>query len=236
MKELKEIFNKLGIDFTDNKEKIYRGYMKDILRLNEHINLTAITEENDFISAHYVDSLACAFAYEFQEANKIIDVGTGGGFPGIPLAIAFPDKKFVLIDSLNKRIKIINELCEKYDINNVSAVHGRAEELGRNKILREAFDLCVSRAVANMAVLAELCIPFVSIGGSFIAYKGPGSDGEIADAAKAIKILGGSLRRIDTEEAGPKETSHRLVVISKEKSTPAKYPRKPGTPKKTPIR
>lgn len=233
---LRDTFRRLGMELTEEKETIYRGYMEDILELNESINLTAIRERDAFIAGHYDDSMACAFTPEFQEAGRIIDVGTGGGFPGIPLAIAYPDKEFVLVDSLNKRIKIIVSLAEKYGLSNVQALHGRAEELGRREGLREAFDLCVSRAVANMSTLTELCLPFVREGGSFIAYKGPGSDGEIADAAKAIEILGGSLRSVEKAYGGPEGTEHRLVIVSKKKKTPAKYPRKPGTPGKSPIK
>lgn len=235
-RKLGEIFSRLGIEFTEEKERIYRGYMEDILELNESINLTAIRERDAFIAGHYEDSMACAFTPDFREAGRIIDVGTGGGFPGIPLAIAFPEKEFVLVDSLNKRIKIIVNLAEKYGLSNVTALHGRAEELGRREGMRESFDLCVSRAVANMSTLSELCLPFVREGGSFIAYKGPGSDGEIADADKAIKILGGSLKSVERAYGGPEGTEHRLVIVSKKRQTPSKYPRKAGTPGKTPIK
>lgn len=236
MKELKEVFERLNIDFDEERESKYKGYMDDVLELNKSINLTAITDRDKFIEGHYVDSLACAFLQEFDKARRVVDIGTGGGFPGVPLAIAYPDKEFVLVDSLNKRIKIINSLCEKYEITNVKAIHGRAEELARKSDLRDSFDMCVSRAVANMSTLVELCLPFVKTGGFFVAYKGPESDEEINNSAKAIKTLGGTMDRIAATEIGPRGTQHRLVIVSKEKETPKKYPRKPGTPGKTPIR
>ena len=171
MNNFREIFRKLDIAFSPDKEDKLSGYMDEILELNQHINLTAITDRDEFIRKHYIDSLLCVSYDEFKNAKNIIDVGTGGGFPGVPLAVAFPEKNFVLIDSLNKRIKIINELCEKLGIMNVRAVHGRAEELARKKDMRDSFDLCVSRAVANMSTLTEYCLPFVKKGGCFIAYK-----------------------------------------------------------------
>ncbi|MDD6191199.1 MAG: 16S rRNA (guanine(527)-N(7))-methyltransferase RsmG [Firmicutes bacterium] len=236
MKELKEVFDRLNIEFDEERESKYKGYMDDVLELNKSINLTAITDRDKFIEGHYVDSLACAFLQEFDKARRVVDIGTGGGFPGVPLAIAYPDKEFVLVDSLNKRIKIINSLCEKYEITNVKAIHGRAEELARKSDLRDSFDMCVSRAVANMSTLVELCLPFVKTGGFFVAYKGPESDEEINNSAKAIKTLGGTMDRIAAAEIGPRGTQHRLVIVSKERETPKKYPRKPGTPGKTPIR
>ena len=236
MKELKEVFDRLNIEFDEERESKYKGYMDDVLELNKSINLTAITDKDKFIEGHYVDSLACAFLQEFDKARRVVDIGTGGGFPGVPLAIAYPDKEFVLVDSLNKRIKIINSLCEKYEITNVKAIHGRAEEFARKPDLRDSFDMCVSRAVANMSTLVELCLPFVKTGGFFVAYKGPESDEEINNSAKAIKTLGGTMDRVAAAEIGPRGTQHRLVIVSKEKETPKKYPRKPGTPVKTPIR
>lgn len=236
MKELKEVFDRLNIEFDEERESKYKGYMDDVLELNKSINLTAITDRDKFIEGHYVDSLACAFLQEFDKARRVVDIGTGGGFPGVPLAIAYPDKEFVLVDSLNKRIKIINSLCEKYEITNVKAIHGRAEELARKSDLRDSFDMCVSRAVANMSTLVELCLPFVKTGGFFVAYKGPESDEEINNSAKAIKTLGGTMDRIAAAEIGPRGTQHRLVIVSKERETPKKYPRKSGTPGKTPIR
>ena len=215
MKNVESICSRLHINYDDGKSRKFEGYMESVLEKNKHINLTAITDRDEFIRKHYVDSLLCASSAEFRNANSVIDVGTGGGFPGIPLAIAFPEKEFVLIDSLNKRIRIINELCENYGIDNVTALHGRAEELGRNSNFRESFDICVSRAVANMSTLSEYCLPFVKIGGTFIAYKGPECSEELNNASNAIRMLGGEVMRIENPQFDELPFEHTLIYINK---------------------
>lgn len=236
MEELMKVFNIPGVDSSDEKLRQLSGYMEGILDFNESINLTAITDRKEFIAKHYIDSLMCAAMDEINDADTVIDVGTGGGFPGVPLAIAFPEKKFTLIDSLNKRIKIVNQLCDELEIKNVRAIHGRAEELARKKDMREQFDICVSRAVANMATLSEYCLPFVKVGGSFIAYKGPDCESEVKEASNAIEKLGGCLLRIERPEADGVAFDHRLIVVKKIVATAAKFPRKPGTPSKEPMK
>ena len=236
MKNVESICSRLHINYDDGKSRKFEGYMESVFEKNKHINLTAITDRDEFIRKHYVDSLLCASSAEFRNANSVIDVGTGGGFPGIPLAIAFPEKEFVLIDSLNKRIRIINELCENYGIDNVTALHGRAEELGRNSNFRESFDICVSRAVANMSTLSEYCLPFVKIGGTFIAYKGPECSEELNNASNAIRMLGGEVMRIENPQFDELQFEHTLIYINKAESTRSKYPRKAGTPSKEPIK
>ena len=163
-------------------------------------------------------------------------MGTGGGFPGIPLAIAAPDKKFVLMDSLNKRIRIIRELCDEIGIKNVEAIHGRAEEIARNKIYRQNFDLCVSRAVANLSVLSEYCIPFLKKGGWFLAYKGPDVGEELEESKKAVHILGGKIRKTEQVAVNNFAFDHKIIFIEKTKDTPPKFPRKAGTPSKDPLK
>ena len=236
MKELQNALEQLNIPYTEETLEKYRLYMEGIIEWNEKVNLTSITDKDEFIKLHFIDSIMSVPCEEFQKANKIIDVGTGGGFPGIPLALAAPDKEFVLMDSLNKRIKIINQLCEEIGITNVTAVHARAEELAKNKGHRQQYDLCVSRAVANLSTLSEYCLPFIKKGGWVLSYKGPDTDKELSDAKKAIKILGG---QIDREELASLESSgleHKIIFIKKVKDTPAKYPRKAGTPSKDPLK
>ena len=233
MELLKSYMEKLNIYFTDGMLVQFEKYMDGILEWNKNINLTAITEKDEFVLKHYVDSVLGVNLPEYDTAKKIIDVGTGGGFPGIPLAIVSPDKNFVLADSLNKRLKVINTLTDECGILNVETVHGRAEELARKKDMREKFDLCVSRAVANMSVLLEYCLPFIKTGGYLLAYKGPDAEKEIEAASKALKVLGGKVNRI--EKVSLDGYNHNIVVIEKIKSTDKKYPRKAGTPTKEPI-
>lgn len=236
MNRVTNLLKRLGIEDADTKTDVMERYMTDILTLNKSINLTAITDRGEFVEKHYIDSLLCAGSTEFIGAKKVIDIGTGGGFPGIPLAVAFPFKKFVLVDSLNKKIEIIRQLCDRLEIGNVIAVHGRAEELAGAKDMRESFDLCVSRAVANMSTLTEYCLPFVRKGGSFIAYKGPGYEEELDAAAEAINILGGELDRVDSTHAVEADFEHMLIYVKKVRATPKEYPRKAGTPAKNPIK
>ena len=220
---------------TEEQKLKLEKYMEGILSWNEKVNLTNITDPAEFRIKHNADSLMCVDFPEFQSAKNIIDVGTGGGFPGIPLAVYAPDKHFTLLDSLNKRLRIIDELAGGLDITNITLVHGRAEDVARNREHREKYDLCVSRAVSNLATLSEYCLPFIKVGGYLLAYKGPGADQEVKDAEKALKTLGGSLvdiRETTMEEYG---LDHRILVIEKVMNTPKAYPRKAGTPLKEPL-
>ena len=220
---------------TEEQKLKLEKYMEGILSWNEKVNLTNITDPAEFRIKHNADSLMCVDFPEFQSAKNIIDVGTGGGFPAIPLAVYAPDKHFTLLDSLNKRLRIIDELAGGLDITNITLVHGRAEDVARNREHREKYDLCVSRAVSNLATLSEYCLPFIKVGGYLLAYKGPGADQEVKDAEKALKTLGGSLvdiRETTMEEYG---LDHRILVIEKVRNTPKAYPRKAGTPLKEPL-
>lgn len=210
--------------------------MEGILAWNEKVNLTNITDPAEFRVKHNADSLMCVDFPEFMEAGTVIDVGTGGGFPGIPLAVYSPQKHFTLLDSLNKRLKIIDELAGELGIDNITLVHSRAEDAAKTKEHREKYDLCVSRAVSNLATLAEYCLPFIKVGGHLLAYKGPGAEEEAKEAAKALKTLGGSL--VDIRETAMEEygLDHRILVIKKVKNTPKAYPRKAGTPLKEPLK
>ena len=231
MSDLTKLMDKLNIEEADAKADVLIRYMEKVLQWNEKVNLTAITDREEFVQKHLVDSLLCAETLEFTESSSICDVGTGGGFPGVPLAVCYPEKEFVLMDSLAKRIKIVQQICDELSIKNVRAVHGRAEDLARTEDYREAFDLCVSRAVANMRVLSEYCIPFVRVGGSFIAYKGADCESEIDGSKEAIRRLGGG----ETEIRKLPHLGHSLVIIKKVSPTPKTYPRKAGTPARKPL-
>ena len=236
MLQIKEAFDAVGVSCSPEMARQLEQYMEGVLSWNEKVNLTAITDRDEFTIKHLLDSVLCCGFPEYQSANKIIDVGTGGGFPGVPLAVVSPEKQFILMDSLKKRLNIIDELTSSIGIRNVSTVHARAEELARNKAHREKYDLCVSRAVANMAVLAEYCLPFIRTGGFLMAYKGPDAESEIAEASHALSLLGGrveEVRRGNLDEFG---IDHKIVVIKKIKNTPSKYPRKAGTPAKEPLK
>lgn len=235
MKQLIAAFAGLGISYDETMLEQFRLYMEGILKWNESINITSIKEKEEFIQRHYIDSLLCAPSKEFRKAKRVIDVGTGGGFPGVPLALIAPDKEFLLMDSLNKRIKVIQELCAELGIKNVTAVHDRAEDLAQKKEHREAYDLCLSRAVANLSTLSEYCLPFLKRGGYFLSYKSLDIEKEIKQAKKAIHILGGNIDREEIADLDGFDLQHKIIFIKKIKRTPAKFPRKAGTPSKDPL-
>lgn len=234
MNILKGALEKLNIPFDDDMISKFEIYMNGILEWNDKINLTAITDHDDFIRKHLIDSVLCFSFKEYKNADTVIDVGTGAGFPGIPLAIVSPDKQFTLADSLNKRLKVIDDVAAEAGIFNQETVHGRAEELAHKKEFRENFDVCVSRAVAALPVLAEYCLPFIKKHGYLLAYKGPDAQKEVEEASKALEILGGKLERI--EHVSLDGYDHNIAVIKKVKSCPAKYPRKAGMPGRNPLK
>ena len=213
----------------------YEKYMNLVLEYNQHVNLTAITDRDEFAVKNIIDSLDAVADERYQKAKRIIDVGTGAGLPGIPLAISSPDKQFVLMDSLAKRVKIVREIAEILDLPNVSVMHGRAEDLAREPEYRESFDMCVSRAVSRLNVLAEYCLPFVRKGGWFVSYKGKNYSEETQEAAGALKKLGGRLDAVEEKTMNEYGLSHVLLYIFKYKSTPDAYPRRAGTPQKKPL-
>ncbi|WP_245156625.1 16S rRNA (guanine(527)-N(7))-methyltransferase RsmG [Clostridium aminobutyricum] len=236
MKQLEKALDTLSIPYTEEMIDKFERYMQLVLEWNEKVNLTAITEREEFIKKHFIDSVLCYSFPEMKKAQTVIDVGTGAGFPGIPLALVYPEKKFVLMDSLNKRLKIIDQICSDLDIQNVKTLHGRAEDLGKSKMYREKYDICVSRAVANLATLSEYCLPFIKVGGAFLAYKGNKAEEEIKEAEKAIHLLGGKLMEERQVKLDDFDLDHHIRVISKCKNTPAKFPRKAGTPSKEPLK
>ena len=204
-----------------------------ILEWNEKINVTAIREKSEFMKKNVEDSLSILGRPEISSALRILDLGTGGGFPGLPLAIACPEKSFVLMDSVSKKLKVVADAAERLGLENVEVIHARAEDLARMPEYRESFDLVVSRAVANMSTLSEYCLPFVKKGGWFVAYKTVSAEEEIKAAAKAIRMLGGA--PVNVAESGDEGDGHVFAIVQKIFSTSAKYPRKAGLPSKQPL-
>ena len=234
MELLRNYFDKFGIPCSEVQYRQFKDYMELLLEMNEHINLTAIKEPKEFILKHYVDSSIIYNSAEYGMAKTVLDLGTGGGFPGVPLAILSPEKEFILVDSLNKKLKAVLEMAKKIGLKNVKVVHGRAEDLGRNPKYRDHFDLCVSRAVANLDVLCEYCLPFVKEKGYFIAYKSSEISEEVQESRRAIKVLKGELSHIKTFEIAA--NSRTIIVIEKVASTPKIYPRQAGKPGRLPIK
>ena len=223
----------LDIPLDDVQVDKLMEYAGLLVEWNEKINLTAITDDEGIVTKHFLDSLTAIKTGYVK--GKVIDVGTGAGFPGLVLKIAKPEIKLTLLDSLNKRINFLKDVCEKVDINDVEFVHSRAEDGGKNRDYRGNFDTVVSRAVANLTVLSEWCIPFLKQGGYFLALKGPLAEQEVKDAKRAIKILGGQIEDIVEAEIPFTELKHKIIVIKKVGQTPLKYPRKPVIATKTPI-
>ncbi len=230
---LKEKASNINVFLKDEEiDKLYK-YKNLVLEWNEKINLTAITEDKDFIVKHFVDSLTIN---RYIENDKtIIDIGTGAGFPGIPIKIINPENKIVLFDSLNKRIKVLEDIINKLQLKNVQLIHGRAEEVFKNKEYREKYDIATSRAVASLNVLVELMLPAVKVGGKCICMKGNNVEGEINNAKIAIDVLGGRIDKINKVILPEFNLERNIIVIKKVKPTPKKFPRKPGTPQKSPI-
>ena len=224
---------KLGINISNEQAEKFYLYTNMLLEWNEKINLTAITEQNEIIQKHFIDSLT--INKYVNESASIIDVGTGAGFPGIPLKIVREDISVTLLDALNKRINFLNEVIEQNELTNIETIHARAEEAGKNKALRESFDIATSRAVAPLNVLVEYLLPLVKIGGKCICMKGSNAKEEIENSRKAISILGGKIEKIEELELPNSDIKRTIIVIKKKKNTPAKYPRKAGTPSKMPI-
>ena len=233
-KVLYEKTKQIGIELTEEQLEKFYLYMNILLEWNEKINLTAITNEEEIILKHFVDSLT--INKYIEDSKSLIDVGTGAGFPGIPIKILRQDLKIILLDSLNKRINFLNEVIEKLELKNIECIHGRAEEFGKNKNYREKYDISTSRAVANMSTLSEYLIPFVKIGGKVLAMKGDKAEEELEEAKKAIKLLGGKVENIDNFYLPNSDIKRSIIIIKKIEKTESKFPRKPGMPAKEPIK
>ena len=225
----------LGIILTDFQIQQFNIYYEMLTEWNQYMNLTAITEYDDVMKKHFIDSISLCRAYDVYKKVSCIDVGTGAGFPGLALKIAYPELQITLLDSLNKRIQFLDAVIEKLALTGIETIHGRAEDYAKPGKLREKYDLCVSRAVANLSTLSEYCIPFVKKGGCFISYKSEKIIEEIKAAENAISILGGEIKT-QVEFMLPDSDIYRnLFVIEKKKETPKKYPRKAGLPGKDPL-
>ncbi len=225
----------LGIELTDRQYDQLERYYKMVVEKNKVMNLTAITEYDDFVDKHFSDSLAITGCMDLNEVATVIDVGTGAGFPGIPLKIAFPHLKITLLDSLNKRVRFLSDSAEALELEDVESVHGRAEDLAHQSGYREQYDLCVSRAVANLSTLTEYCLPFVKQGGIFAAYKSGDAKEELQQAKKAVKILGGEVMKVHSFTLPGTDIDRTFILIRKIKETGKKYPRKAGVPSKEPL-
>ena len=230
-KDLQEI----GVTLSEQQIEQFLKYYELLVEWNEFMNLTAITEYDEVMKKHFVDSLSLIKTFDTDREVSVIDVGTGAGFPGLALKIAYPKLKVTLLDSLNKRINFLNEVISQLCLTGVETIHGRAEDFAKPSKLREKYDLCVSRAVANMSTLSEYCLPFVKVGGEFISYKSEKIDEEMSTAKNAISLLGGKLQRNEEFYLPESDIYRNFVVIKKVKETPKKFPRKAGLPSKEPL-
>lgn len=225
----------LNIELSENQIQQFLKYYEMLVEWNKVMNLTAITEYEEVVAKHFLDSLASVKVCDFSKIKTVIDIGTGAGFPGIPLKIAFPQLNIVLLDSLNKRINFLNEVIRELGLQDIRCIHGRAEDFAKQKEYRENFDLCVSRAVANMSTSSEYCMPYVKVNGYFVPYKSGKIDEELEQAKKAVAVLGGKIEHVEKFQLLDTDMERSFVVVKKQKATPKKYPRKAGMPSREPI-
>lgn len=223
----------IGIELTAPQLNAFETYYDMLIDRNKVMNLTAITEFDEVMDKHFLDSVYLFRSIELKADYKLIDIGTGAGFPGIPLKIVFPELKITLLDSLNKRVGFLNDVIDELNLNDIEAIHGRAEDIARDKAYRASYDIAVSRAVANLSTLSEYCLPFVKIGGKFVSYKSGDCADEVDNAKAAIHLLGGKINKID--EFSYSNNSRSFIVIDKVMNTSNKYPRKAGLPSKKPL-
>ena len=254
IRQFENDLKELNINWSDFQKSQFIQYYELLVEWNSFINLTAITDFDEVLKKHFIDSLSIVKAFDYIDKNihahkynidviaekdkslKVIDIGTGAGFPGIPLKIAFPRLQIILLDSLQKRVKFLDEVIEKLQLANIDTFHGRAEDYAKPDQLREKYDLCVSRAVANLSTLSEFCLPFVKKDGIFISYKSEKLTDELKEAEKAVSILGGNVEGQLYFKLPHSDISRNLLIIRKIKNTPEKFPRKAGLPAKEPIK
>lgn len=225
----------LHISLNDHQLDQFETYYKFLIDKNRYMNLTAITDEDQVIDKHFTDSLTCVRVVDMNKINSMIDVGTGAGFPGIPLKIAFPHLHVLLLDSLKKRLTFLDEVIDVLELEDISTLHKRAEDAAKDKNLRESYDLCVSRAVAGLSTLSEYCIPFIKINGIFVSYKSKKGLEEVSHIDHCMNVLGSEVMNVDEFYLSDHDSERVLIKIRKNKSTPGKYPRKAGTPLRNPL-
>lgn len=235
MNQLKEDALLFGVELNEKQLFQFQKYYEMLIEWNGKINLTAITDFDEVLKKHFLDSIAIGRLFSQNLEAAVLDIGTGAGFPGIPIKIAFPDTKITLMDSLNKRVHFLNEVIEELSLENITAIHGRAEDFAKKGLMREQFDLVVSRAVANLSSLSEFCLPYVRVRGSFISYKSEKAMEELEVSKNAISILGGGNVKTDEFFLPGTDFKRTFIIIEKVKETPGKYPRKAGTPVKQPL-
>ena len=226
---------KLGIVLTEKMKEQFDRYFELLVEWNRIMNLTGITDYNEVNEKHFLDSLAIVKVQDMEMISTVIDIGTGAGFPGIPLKIVYPHLKVTLLDSLNKRIKFLNCVIQELALEDISALHGRAEDFAKKGEYRERYDLCVSRAVANLATLSEYCLPYVKVGGWFVPYKSGKIQEELENSKKAMELLGGRKKEVVFFQLPDSDIDRSLVIVEKAKNTLKRYPRKAGTPTKEPL-
>lgn len=237
MNQLLEIkLKELNIQINEIQKNQFDTFYSMLVEWNKVMNLTGITEYEEVIEKHFVDSLSIVNIFDLSEINTVIDVGTGAGFPGIPLKIAFPHLKITLLDSLNKRIHFLDSVIDELKLDGIYTIHGRAEDFAKKDDYRERYDLCVSRAVANLSTLSEYCLPYIRVGGMFISYKSGDVDDEVLESKKAISILGGKLDNVVKFQLPGTDINRSFIKIEKIKNTGKKYPRKAGLPSKEPLK
>lgn len=226
---------RLGLSLTDRQQEQFDTYYRILVEWNKVMNLTGITEYDEVNEKHFLDSLMIVKSFDMSKVSSIIDIGTGAGFPGIPLKIVFPEIQVVLLDSLNKRIRFLDEVIQQLGLEKIETIHGRAEDFAKKTQYREKIDFCVSRAVANLATLSEYCLPYVKIGGYFVPYKSEDIDKEVEQAENSVQILGGTVEEVQKFKLPGTEIGRSIIKIKKIKPTAKKYPRKAGLPAKEPL-